>query len=68
VLHQVRTLPSAVSGSAASLLPDAWVPRTTDTPSSPGHLNLRGPAVQVQADIAALRRLEHGLYDRRPRR
>jgi len=64
VLHQVRTLPSAVSGSAASLLPDAWVPRTTDTPSSPGHLNLLGGRHQIDTDIATMRELERSLYKR----
>jgi hypothetical protein len=60
-LEKIRDLPSVVAASRG-LVPDAQVGPTTDTPSSPGRLDLLGPPGQVEEDIAAIRTLEQGLY------
>jgi biotin carboxylase len=62
-LAKIRTLPTVVSASPG-LVAEAAVSRTTDTPSSPGHLNLLGPPAQIEQDITAIRNLEHTLYRR----
>jgi biotin carboxylase len=63
-LQKIRDLPSVVMASGG-LEPEAVVSRTTDTPSSPGHLNLLGPPAQVEQDIESIRSLEQTLYRRR---
>jgi L-amino acid ligase len=63
VLAKIRALPSVVAKSR-HLEADAAVSRTTDTPSSPGRLDLLGPPTQVEQDIAAIRTLEQSLYRR----
>jgi biotin carboxylase len=62
-LQEILDLPSVVTASDG-LKPEAAVRRTTDTPSSPGHLNLLGAPAQVERDIAAIRSLETSLYRR----
>jgi biotin carboxylase len=63
VLSKIRSLPS-VRAALRELKADDPVKRTTDTPSSPGHLELLGPPAQVEQDIAAIRTLENSLYKR----
>jgi hypothetical protein len=50
--------------ASKGLAPEAPVSPTTDTPSSPGRLDLLGPPAQVEQDIMAIRALEQGLYRR----
>ena len=64
VLSKIRGLDS-VRGASPGLDDGRAVSRTTDTPSSPGHLNLLGPPGQVHQDIEAIRALERNLYRRR---
>jgi biotin carboxylase len=61
VLSKIRSLPSVVAASR-DLKADAKVQRTTDTPSSPGRLDLLGQPAQVEQDIEAIRTLEQSLY------
>jgi hypothetical protein len=60
-LSKIRDLPSVVAVTP-DLKADAPVHHTTDTPSSPGRLDLLGPPAQVEQDIEAIRALEQGLY------
>jgi hypothetical protein len=63
-LQKIRDLP-AVMALSPGLVPGAEVDQTTDTPSSPGRVDLCGGPAQVEKDIAAIRTLEHNLYRRR---
>jgi len=65
VLQQITGLPT-VQTHSAGLKDGAEVHETTDTPSSPGHLDLLGKPADVEQDITAIRTLEHTLYRRRP--
>jgi ATP-grasp domain len=66
ILEQIRQLPSVVSGSSG-LRAGVTVPRTVNTPTSPGHFNLLGNAPQIDADIKQIRKLEEeSLYRRSP--
>lgn len=60
-LRKIRDLPSVVAASPG-LTDGAAVNQTTDTPSSPGHLDLLGPPAQVTQDINDIRALEQTLY------
>jgi biotin carboxylase len=60
-LRKIRDLPSVVAASPG-LAAGAAVSPTTDTPSSPGHLDLLGPPAQVAQDIEDIRALEQTLY------
>jgi hypothetical protein len=62
-LQKICDLPT-VRAASAGLTPEAAVSLTTDTPSSPGRLDLLGTPAQVEQDIAAIRNLEQGLYRR----
>jgi hypothetical protein len=67
VLQRIRGLPYVVRVSEG-LVTGAPVRRTTDSPSSPGRLDLCGPPARVGQSIARIRRLERHLYTtRRPR-
>jgi biotin carboxylase len=65
VLAQILALPT-VHTQSAGLEDGAEVHETTDTPSSPGRLDLLGLPAAVEKDITAIRTLEHTLYRRRP--
>jgi hypothetical protein len=65
VLQRIRGLPCVVRVSGG-LVADAPVRRTTDSPSSPGRVDLCGPPAQVEQSIARMRRLERRLYRRHP--
>ena len=61
VLQEILSLPT-VAAATPGLRPGARVSRTTDLFSSPGKLDLVGPAGQVAADCAAVRAAERCLY------
>jgi hypothetical protein len=63
-LQKIGDLPT-VRAASAGLVPEAVVAPTTDTPSSPGRLDLLGTPAQIQQDIATVRALEQDLYRRR---
>ncbi|HEX4061563.1 MAG TPA: hypothetical protein VHY58_11165 [Streptosporangiaceae bacterium] len=62
-LQQIRDLPT-VQAISPGLQADAEVEETTDSPTSPGRLDLCGPPAAVQQDIEAIRALEQTLYRR----